>query len=59
MAVRKETFVMSVIFNDEEMCHHDAVADLVDDKLFNVDGVIEWDYKITEVIKLDAKINDD
>ncbi|AMQ66556.1 hypothetical protein BH753_gp074 [Bacillus phage Shbh1] len=55
MAIKKETFVMTVIY-DEENTHANSAAHAIDHSLFNEDGILEWDYQVLEEEILSSKI---
>ena len=40
MAIKKQTFVMSVVFNEEET-HSKSAVEAISHRLFNEDGIIE------------------
>lgn len=58
MAIKKETFVMSVVFNDEET-HAESAVEAISHRLFNEEGIIEWDYKIKKEEIVSADITDE
>jgi hypothetical protein len=45
MAIKKQVIVFSVVF-DEEETYAKSAADAISHRLYNEDGVIEWDYRI-------------
>jgi hypothetical protein len=57
MAIKKQVFIMSVIFNDEETYGESAV-EAISHRLFNEDGVIEWDFRIKHESTLSVDIDD-
>ena len=58
MAIKKETILISVVF-DEDETHSNSAAEAIDHRLFNEDGIIEWDYVVKDVETLSAKNNDE
>jgi hypothetical protein len=44
MAIKKQVFVMSVVFNEDET-HAESAVEAISHRLFNEDGIIEWDFK--------------
>jgi hypothetical protein len=58
MAIKKQVFVMSVVFNEEETYAESAVES-ISHRLFNEDGIIEWDFKITKEEVLSADITEE
>jgi hypothetical protein len=58
MAIKKQTFVMSVVFNEEET-HAESAVDAISHRLFNEDGIIEWDFQIKKEEILSAEITDE
>lgn len=58
MAIKKQTFVMSVIYNEEETYAESAV-EAISHSLCNEDGIIEWDFKIKSEKTLSAGITDE
>lgn len=58
MAIKKQTFVMSVVFNDEETYAESAV-EAISHSLFNEDGIIEWDFKIKKEETMSSDITDE
>lgn len=58
MAIKKQVFVMSVVFNDEETYAESAV-EAISHRLFNEDGIMEWDFKIKSEQTLSADLTDE
>jgi len=58
MAIKKQTFVMSVVFKDEET-HAKSAVEAISHRLFNEDGIIEWDFKIKKEETLSADITEE
>lgn len=58
MAIKKQVIVLSVVFNDEET-YAKSAAEAISHRLFNEDGMIEWDYKIKKEESLSADITDE
>jgi len=49
---------MSVVFNEEETYAKSAV-EAISHRLFNEDGIIEWDFKIKKEETVSADITDE
>jgi hypothetical protein len=58
MAIKKQVIVFSVVF-DEEETHGESAASAIDHRLFNEEGIIEWDYRIKSEESLSADITDE
>lgn len=58
MAIKKQVFVMSVIYNEEETYSKSAV-EAVSHSLYNEEGIIEWDFKIKSEKELSADITEE
>jgi hypothetical protein len=58
MAIKKQTFVMSVVFHEEET-HAGSAVEAISHRLFNEEGIIEWDFKIKKEETLSAVVEDD
>jgi hypothetical protein len=58
MAIKKQVFVMAVVFNEEET-HAESAVEAISHRLFNEDGIIEWDFKITKEETLSADVTDE
>lgn len=58
MAIKKQVFVMSVVF-DEEETYAESAVDAIEHELFNLDGVIEWDIKLKSEDSLYATITEE
>lgn len=58
MAIKKQTFIMSVVFNESET-HAESAVEAISHSLFNEDGIIEWDFKVTHEATLSADITDE
>jgi hypothetical protein len=58
MAIKKQVIVFSVVF-DEEETHAKSAADAISHRLFNEDGIIEWDYRIKSEESISADISDE
>lgn len=58
MAVKKQVIVFSVVFDDKEI-YAESAAEAISRKLFNEDGVIEWDFKIKSEECLSADITNE
>ena len=57
MAIKKQVIVFSVIY-DEEETHAKSAADAISHRLYNEDGIIEWDYKVKKEESLSADITE-
>ncbi|WP_298833857.1 hypothetical protein [uncultured Planococcus sp.] len=57
MVIKKQTVVFSLLFNTEET-YAESGADAISHCLFNEEGFIEWDYKVTHEESLSADIDD-
>ena len=58
MAIKKQVFVMSVVFNDEDT-YAESAMEAVSHSLFNEEGIIEWDSKLKYEEFLSADITDE
>jgi len=58
MAIKKQTFIMSVVFNEEET-HAESAVEAISHRLFNEEGIIEWDFKIRSEETLSADITNE
>lgn len=58
MAVKKQVIVLSVVYNDEET-YAESAAEAISHRLFNEDGIIEWDFKIKKEESLSADITEE
>lgn len=58
MAVVKQVIVLSVVYDTEEI-YGDSALSAIDHRLFNEDGVIEWDAVIKKEETLSANITDE
>jgi hypothetical protein len=58
MAIKKQVFVMSVVFNEDET-HAESAVEAISHRLFNEDGIIEWDFKIKKEEVLSADITEE
>lgn len=58
MAIKKQVIVMSVVYNEEET-HAESAAEAISHRLFNEDGIIEWDFKVKKEESLSADITDE
>jgi hypothetical protein len=58
MVIKKQTFVMSVVFNDEET-HAASAVEAISHRLFNEEGIYEWDFKIKKEEQLSSFITDE
>ncbi len=58
MAIKKQVIVFSVVFNDEET-YAESAAEAISHRLFNEEGVIEWDFKVKKEESLSADIQDE
>jgi hypothetical protein len=58
MGVKKQVIVLSVVF-DEEETHAKSAADAISHRLFNEDGILEWDYAVKSEEEISADITDD
>jgi hypothetical protein len=43
--IKKQVIVLSVVFDDEET-HAKSAAEAISHRLFNEEGIIEWDFKV-------------
>lgn len=58
MAIKKQVIVFSVVYNEEET-HAESAAEAISHRLFNEDGIFEWDFKIKSEETLSADITDE
>lgn len=58
MSIKKQVIVMSVVY-DEEETHAKSAAEAISHRLFNEEGIIEWDYKVKSEESLSAEITDE
>lgn len=58
MAIKKQVIVLSVVFNDEDT-HANSAADAISHRLFNEEGIIEWDYRVKSEVAISADITDE
>jgi hypothetical protein len=58
MAIKKQVIIFSVVFNDNET-HAESAADAISHRLFNEDGIIEWDYRVKSEVSISADIQDE
>lgn len=58
MSIKKQTFVMSVVFDEEETYAKSAV-EAISHSLFNEDGVIEWSFKVKNEETLSTDITEE
>lgn len=58
MAIKKQVIVLSVLFNEEET-YANSAADAISHRLYNEEGIIEWDYKVKKEEVLSADITDE
>jgi len=57
MAIKKEVFVMSVVFDTRDTYGGSALAS-IEHEMYNLDGFIEWDSKIKKVETLEVTEED-
>lgn len=58
MAIKKQVIVLSVVY-DEEETHAKSAAEAISNRLFNEEGIIEWDFKVKSEESLSAEITDE
>lgn len=58
MAIKKQVIVFSVVYNDEET-QAESAAEAISHRLFNEDGIIEWDFVIKKEDSLTADITNE
>lgn len=58
MAIKKQVIVFSVVFNEDET-YAESAADAIDHRLFNEEGIIEWDYRVKSEASISAEITDE
>jgi len=58
LAIKKQVIVFSVVFNEEET-HAKSAAYAIDHRLFNEEGIIEWDYRVKSEESISADITDE
>lgn len=57
MTIKKQVIVMSVVY-DEVETHANSSAEAISHRLFNEEGIIEWDFKVKSEESLSAEITD-
>ncbi len=55
MIDKKQVIVYSVVFDDEET-HAKSAAEAISHRLFNEDGIIEWDFRVKTEESMSADI---
>ena len=58
MAIKKQVVIFSIVFNDEDT-HAESAADAISHRLFNEEGIIEWDYRVKSEVAISADITDE
>lgn len=58
MAIKKQVIVFSVVYNEGET-HAESAAEAISHRLFNEDGIIEWDYRVKSESALSADVIDE
>jgi hypothetical protein len=58
MAIKKQVIVFSIVYRDDET-HGESAAAAIDHRLFNEDGVLEWDYRVKSEESLTSDIMDE
>lgn len=58
MAIKKQVIVFSVLFREDET-YAESAAEAISHRLFNEDGMIEWDYKVKSEETLSADITEE
>ncbi|PKR86130.1 hypothetical protein CWO92_07085 [Heyndrickxia camelliae] len=58
MTIKKQLIVMSIVF-DEEATYAESAAEAISHRLFNEDGIIEWDFRVKKEETLSADITDE
>ncbi|MGG1595961.1 hypothetical protein [Terribacillus saccharophilus] len=58
MAIKKQVIVFSILF-DEDETHAKSAAEAISHRLYNEEGIMEWDYKIKREEELTADIDDE
>ncbi|MCM3109945.1 hypothetical protein [Lederbergia lenta] len=58
MAIKKQVIIMSIIF-DEEETYGDSAASAIDHRLFNEDGILEWEYEVIKEKELSTEITEE
>lgn len=58
MSIKKQVIIFSVVF-DEDETYAESAADAIDHRLFNEEGIIEWDYRVKSEESLSADIADE
>lgn len=56
--MKKTTFTMSVIYNDEDIYANNAI-DAIEHEMFNIDGIVQWNVDDEKVITEDLEIEYD
>lgn len=57
MTIKKQVIVFSVVYNEEET-HAESAAEAISHRLFNEEGIIEWDFNVKSEESLSADITD-
>lgn len=58
MTIKKQVIVISVVFDDEET-YAGSAAEAISNKLFNMDGITEWDFAIKKEESMSADITEE
>lgn len=58
MTIKKQVIVFSIVYNEEET-YAKSAADAISHRLYNEDGVIEWDYTVKSEESLSADITEE
>lgn len=58
MTIKKQVVLFSVVYNEEEI-HSGSAAEAISHRLFNEDGVIEWDFVVKKEESLSADITEE
>lgn len=59
MAIKKQVIVLSVLYNDEETPNGRTALTAIEHKMFNIDGIMEWDSKVVSEESLSADLTDE
>jgi len=56
--MKKTTFTMTVIYNDEDIYANSAI-DAIEHEMYNIDGIVQWDVDNEKVVNEDLEIEYD
>lgn len=56
--MKRQLILLSVVYREDEI-YSGSAAEAISHRLFNEDGVVEWDFKVKKEESLSADITED